>query len=50
LISKVEKIPLGLARYKQVGGNFGLETVLKEMGLSPAKVKVAKELINLINK
>lgn len=49
-IRKVEKIGLGLARYKQVGGNFGLEAVLKEMGLSAAKVKVAKELINLINK
>jgi hypothetical protein len=46
----VVKIPLGLARYKQVGGNFGLDAVLKEMGLSPAKVKAAKELINLINK
>ena len=45
----VVKIPLGLARYKQVGGNFGLDAVLKEMGLSAAKVKVAKELINLIN-
>ena len=49
-MSNVKKIPLGLARYKAVGGNFGLDAVLKEMGLSAAKVKVAKELINLINK
>lgn len=49
-MDSVSKIPLGLARYKAVGGNFGLDTILKEMGLTPAKVKVAKELINLINK
>jgi hypothetical protein len=49
-MSNVKKIPLGLARYKAVGGNFGLDAVLKEMGLSAAKVKVAKQLINLISK
>ena len=49
-MNEVKKIKLGLARYKQTGGNFGLDAVLKEMGLSAAKIKVAKELINLMNK
>ncbi len=46
---KVEKIPLGLARYKELGGGVSVESVLRDLGLSPKKVKEGKQLLTLIN-
>jgi hypothetical protein len=49
-MTEVKKIRLGLARYKQTGGNFGLDAVLKELGLSAVKIKLFKVLFELMNK
>jgi hypothetical protein len=47
-MDEVKKIAINLARYKQTGGNFSFETMLKENGNSAAKIKRMKEDMKLM--